>query len=174
MEIWKDIAGHEGRYQVSDAGRVRSLDRIVVTRLGVPKRTNGRILALKPNVGGYLSLRLGRGVPVMVHQLVAEAFIGKCEKGIHVCHNDGNKENNTPSNLRHDTPKGNQADRAIHGTKTEGVKCYRAVLDDDKVREIRKLIEAKELTHSKIAKQYGVVSTTISLIASGRNWKHVV
>lgn len=170
METWLDIPGFEGAYQVSDHGRVRSLDRLVAHKDGRLCKAKGKILTLKPNVGGYPSLRLGRGHPAMVHQLVALAFLGPAY-GRFVCHNDNDKSNNHLPNLRYDTPQGNMDDRIRHGTTMKGSQMPFAILDENKVAEIKKLLPSH--THEALAARYGVCGGTISAISSGKNWKHV-
>ena len=70
MEIWKDIKGYEGLYQVSNKGRVKSL--------GNNKAKKEKILSLKPSNDGYIRVCLcknGKEKPFYVHRLVAEAFL---------------------------------------------------------------------------------------------------
>lgn len=101
MEVWKDVDGYEGIYQVSDAGRVRSIDR--VTNRG--RRLKGRLLSPAP--GGrtkeYRSVQLfnldGKPERKYVHQLVAFAFIGSKPSGCQINHIDENKSNNAANNL---------------------------------------------------------------------------
>ena len=171
MEIWKDIPGFEGDYQVSSEGRVRSLDRIVHCKNGAAKKYKGRMLVLKPNVGGYLSLRLGRGNPVMVHQLVALVFIGPAPPGLQACHNSGDKNDNTKGNIRYDTPKNNQADRKAHGTELYGSRMPQAKLHEDQVREIKRMLGTT--SQRAIGELYGVCTGTIGAIARGICWKQV-
>jgi hypothetical protein len=77
-EQWRDIAGFESQYQVSDHGRVRALDRLIIRSNGVTYRWRGRIL--KPWVhqpSGLTSVSLwreGRKYPRYCHVLVREVF----------------------------------------------------------------------------------------------------
>jgi hypothetical protein len=59
MTEWRDIPGHEG-YQVSDDGRVRSLDRVIMRSNGLPQTLKGRLLKLGPNGNGRLRVQLDR------------------------------------------------------------------------------------------------------------------
>lgn len=174
MEEWRSVSRFKDRYEVSNYGRVRSLDRVVMTRLGVMRRVKGKVLKAEPNTGGYLSLRLGRGNPVMVHTLVAKAFLGRRPPGAYVCHRDGVKANNFPRNLRYATPKENQADRKVHGTYLSicGERSHMAVLTETQVRQIKRLLSTGK-THSEIAKAFPVTRGAISAISSGRNWKYL-
>lgn len=114
MEIWKDIPGYEGRYQVSDQGRVRSCDRAIefpayTTGSGVYRGASKRVFkgrVLKPGrvKSGHLSLPLGRPlIGRMVHQLVLLAFVGPCPAGHEVLHLNHDPADNRLSNLRYGT-----------------------------------------------------------------------
>lgn len=97
-EIWKDIKGYEGLYQVSNLGRVKSLD--IVDRLGRKHKSN--IKYQNDNGNGYLIVNLkhnGKQKNHLVHRLVAEAFIENPENKKEVNHIDGDKLNNRVDNL---------------------------------------------------------------------------
>ena len=105
-EIWKAVEGYEGIYEVSNLGRVRSLDRDIyqVGRWGkvMKVRQPGKVLALQTN-GGYKRVALwrdgGKGKWHFVHRLVASAFIPNPDGKQYVNHKDENRANNVPSNL---------------------------------------------------------------------------
>lgn len=101
-EVWKDIPDFEGFYQVSDKGRVRSLDREVWSeKRGVFYSQKGRVLKLS-NVHGYSKITLwknGKPLTMRVHRLVAEALIPNPKELDCVNHKDENKSNNRIENL---------------------------------------------------------------------------
>jgi len=105
MEDWRDVVGFEGKYQVSNTGRVKSF-----------ARGNARVLKPGLTSVGYPSVVLGRGNTNLVHSLVAEAFIGPRPAGHEVLHGDGTRDNNVLSNLRYGTRAENLADSKAHGT----------------------------------------------------------
>ena len=94
MEIWKDIKGYEGLYQVSNMGRIKSLNY---------RRTGEEgLLSGKPNSGGYLIVNLSKNKKrksFYIHKLVAENFLPNPKNLPEVNHIDENKENNTVYNL---------------------------------------------------------------------------
>ena len=99
-EQWKPIPGHPG-YEVSDLGRVRSTDRVIM-RNGRPNNLKGRILTPHSNGPyGYKHLALGRGPVYYVHRLVALTFLGPPNEDEEVDHIDGDTSNNKLSNLRY-------------------------------------------------------------------------
>ena len=109
-EVWKDIAGYEGVYQVSELGRVKSLDRMVPhKKYGVVKR-KGKILQPFVDTYGYLKVRLcndGVGRNEFVHRLVASAFILNPQHKETVNHINGDKRDNTAKNLEWNTASEN-------------------------------------------------------------------
>lgn len=97
MEIWKEVEGYEGFYQVSDRGNVKSLDR--QTKGGFFK---GYLRKLDKDKYGYWVVRLqrnGNSRTFKVHRLVALAFIDNPETRPVINHKDGNRANNLKENL---------------------------------------------------------------------------
>ena len=98
-EIWKDIVGYEGKYQVSNLGRIKSLQRWSGTQYYNRKQ----LLSLYTNKrNGYVYVYLtknSKGKNLRVHKLVAEAFLENPNNYSQVNHKDGNRQNNSTSNL---------------------------------------------------------------------------
>lgn len=115
-EEWKDIPGHEGAYQVSNLGRVRSLDRKVNSPKGM-RLSRGKILKPYDNGRGYkmVNLRSGGGKREIayVHRLVADSFVPNPHGLDVVDHIDHNRANNMADNLEWVTQKEN-ARRSAH------------------------------------------------------------
>lgn len=108
MEIWKDIEGFEGLYQVSNMGRVRSLDRYIKGFNHGKEHIRlikGQILANQTETHGYSQVQLHYGdrnkvKSVLVHKLVARAFIPNPENKPCVDHISTVKTDNRVENLR--------------------------------------------------------------------------
>lgn len=125
MELWKDIAGYEGYYQVSNLGRVRSLDR-TIERKG-PKKINGKIITPTDNGNGYLIVGLRKeGVRKnhYVHRLVAAHFLSEWNNEKVVDHIDYCRQNNSVENLRVVTQLENIGHSADHMKKPRASKKH--------------------------------------------------
>ena len=105
MEIWKDIKNYEGKYQISNLGKVRSL-------LDNRGKCRNKPIILKPslNYKGYITINLtkyNKQKHFFVHRLVAEAFIPNPNNYLEINHKDENKQNNNVNNLEWCTRKYN-------------------------------------------------------------------
>lgn len=104
MENWRDVPGHEGGYQVSDAGRVRSLPRrvrVVAHGTEATRASPGRVLRPGTTRSGHVSVAIGKGNSRLVHQLVLEAFVGPRPEGCEVLHLNHRPADNRLENLRY-------------------------------------------------------------------------
>lgn len=111
-EIWADISGYEGKYQVSNLGRVKSLN--------YSHTCKEKILKHKKNRYGYLTVNLcsnGKLKMFSIHRLVAQSFIPNTNNLPEVNHKDENKENNCVENLEWSTRKYN----LCYGTRIERI-----------------------------------------------------
>lgn len=120
MEEWRDIPGFNGWYQVSDQGRVRSVDhrvRLVAHGIETTRLVRGRILRAAPSASGHLSVVLGRGNTRAVHVLVMLAFAGPCPAGHEVLHRNHTPSDNHLTNLKYGTRGENIAMDHAAGTR---------------------------------------------------------
>ena len=162
MEEWKDIKGYEGCYQISNYGRIKSMQRKVASRGGCLKSLPEKIITPLYTSNGYLNVVASKSQKrktLIIHHLVAEYFIGDRPDGLVIDHIDGNKTNNHVSNLRYITTKENLR-------KRKDIK-----LDQEKVKEITSLLG--QMSQSKIAEKFGITQSMISKIKLGRLWKDV-
>lgn len=170
-EIWKDIPGYEGRYQASDAGRVRSVDRHV--RLVTPQAGETRRLALgkvlKPGKSGpygHRTVALGRGNSQSVHALVALAFLGPRPSGYDVAHLNGDGSDNRLANLAYVTRRENNLHMAGHG---------RLRLSVEQVHSIRRQAAQGFLFGEKaaLARRLQISQSFLGDVINGRVYAHV-
>lgn len=116
-ENWKPVKGYEGIYEVSDLGRVRSIDRVMVFKTGRAVLLKGRIMKQNTHYKGYKRLLLSNGEDRehghFVHRLVADAFIPNPDGLPEVNHKDENKANNRADNLEWCTHRANSQ----HGSR---------------------------------------------------------
>lgn len=123
VENWRAIPGYEGSYEVSDLGRVRSLDRIISSG----HRRRGLILKPIRHERGYPMVNLWRSNSQrmqLVHRLVLAAFIGPAPKGFESLHADGDATNAALSNLSWGTHSENEYDQVDHGTHHHAAKTH--------------------------------------------------
>jgi len=170
MEIWKDINGFEGYYQISNYGNVRSLDRFDGIR---NKKSQSIIPVLKYN--GYLQVGLrknGTRKYLSVHRLVALHFIDNPENKTQVNHIDCNKQNNHVSNLEWVSSKENLLHARKHGLRDNmprGEKHVNYGMYGERSKSAKKVVRYNrntgetKLYHAKIlAKEDGFDVTSIS------------
>lgn len=114
QETWSPVKGYVGYYEVSTLGRVRRLPKLLTNYLGVKRFYKGRILKLIRNPNGYLKVELsrnGKRKQLLVHRLVATAFLRNPQKKRTVNHRDSNRSNNYLDNLEWAT----HSENALHG-----------------------------------------------------------
>jgi hypothetical protein len=177
-EIWKDIKGYEGLYQVSNLGRVKSLKRTVNKKNGRKQTIQERFLKPRGNSNGYLRVYLREGgytgKNFSVHRLVCEAFHENPENKPCVNHIDENKANNTASNLEWCTVKENNN----HGTHNTRSAKARSKPVGQYTRD-GKLIKVWQSTN-EVERQLGFNPGNISKAARGKRktaygyvWKYI-
>ena len=123
VELWEKIPGWEGRYEASNVGQVRSVQRTIPRMGQAPQRVRGGNLTATADESGYLRVHLrGSGVNAnpTVHSLVLAAFVGPRPIGMEACHWNGHPSDNRIENLRWDTSRGNSADTIRMGRARNG------------------------------------------------------
>ncbi len=177
MEEWRDIAGYEGLYQVSNHGRIRSLDRYVPHRTFGTKFCQGHVMVAHKTNSGYLAVNLCKDNKYKtydIHRLVAMAFIPKPEADKdQINHKDENKENNAAGNLEWCTCSYNNT----YGTRMEKqiAKQAKAVQQCDlNGNVIQEFISASEAERTISGKFTGAISHCLNgktKTAYGYIWK---
>lgn len=173
-EIWKDIQGYEGFYQVSNLGRIKS------------KRDNhgklrDKILKAGKNPAGYLGITLYRKTikeQRSVHGFVSESFIPNPRSKPQINHKNGIKHDNRAINLEWVTPKENvrhslEVLRNHTNLQRKGENHPLSKLNNKSVSLIKMLIKENNITQVEIGKMFGISSHNIRSIKMGRLWKHI-
>lgn len=123
---WRAIPGYEGRYEVSDRGEVRSIDRFIPNTRGLSgfRGLKGVVRKSFRHPAGYMYVALpGRGY-AKVHHLVLEAFVGPRPEGMVCCHANDIADDNRLENLRWDTPSSNSQDKVRNGRDPNARKTH--------------------------------------------------
>lgn len=153
-EEWRPVPSLDGRWLVSNLGRVRG--------------PTGRVLALKRRKAGYMLFsvrRDGKSGNASVARAVCEAFHGPPACGDQVDHIDRRRDNDVPSNLRWVT----KAENLAHRQNRYGTEHHNSRLTAEAVREIR----ASTARTADLASTYAVAPRTIRDARSGKLWRHV-
>ena len=177
-EMWKDIAGYEGLYQISNLGRVRFLDKEKLTKNGTTYLQKGGIKSNYTTVHGYLRTSLtnefGQLKNCVIHRLVAIAFIPNANNLKEVNHIDGNKENNCVENLEWCTSSQNKHHACKTGLNNGKLghtgavnKLSKKVAQYDKFGNFIKVWDGL-----REAERNGFDSSLIWMAATGKNKTH--
>lgn len=182
-EQWKPIIGYEKYYEVSDAGRVRSKNR-VITYNEKSYLKKGRILKLtKHHKNSYLNCTLSVNnihKLMSAHRLVATEFIENPQNLPEVNHKDGNKSNNHVSNLEWT----NRESNVRHANENHlinyafGDRKPKAHFTNDQVRLIKQMAQAYSTDDTILALGFKLnqlrIRQTICKIRRGKKYKHVI
>lgn len=166
MEIWKDVPNEAG-YCVSNRGRVKSKERLIMRNNGRPQRIRERILKVSPDEWGYPQVRLN-GHTYKVHRLVALAFLSVRDENAEIRHLDGNPMNNHIANLVYGTHSQNVLDGySYRGYIRKGQKL--TIYDVKKIKTMLNEGTAARI----IASIFNVSEQTICDIKHHRIYNHV-
>lgn len=176
QEEWRPVKHYEGMYSVSNLGRVRSEDRVITSKAGRKRSYKGQLLRYNTNGRGLLFVTLcwsGQPQSLLVHDLVARAFLGPRPEGLVVKHGPGGKLDNRPENLFYGLPmRGESRSELLRRVIPKGEKHWHSKLNEQAVRVIRALPQERG-TATALAKAYGVSEVTIRNVIAGRTWNHV-
>ena len=180
-EIWKDIPGYEGLYKISNTGKILSISK---TRTGYSYMAKKKInrsykdRILRPQkIGNYFGVALtknGDQKTLLVHRLVALAFLPNHENMPNINHIDFNTHNNSIDNLEWCTQLENihHSMNAGRNRKASGENCGASKFTNIQVKKIRTI--PKNHNHIEIAKIFNVHPETISKIRRGITYKNIL
>jgi len=175
-EEWRDVVGYEGYYQVSNLGRIKGLERIVIcNKKGNTKKLKEKMMS-QSCTKDYLSINLrmnGKVSFFTVHRLIAIAFIPNPENKPEVNHIKGNKYDNRIWMLEWSTKSenGKHAFQLGLSVSKKGSDCVNSKLTEQQVLEIREL--GKSLNFKQISIIYKVSPSSISNIVKRKSWTHI-
>lgn len=175
-EEWRNVAGYEGHYEVSNLGRIKSMDRILQNKNGKRCRWKARIMTPGKDKCGYehLSLNLnGKRQPLQVHRIVATAFIPNPENKPQINHIDCRKANNAASNLEWSTHDENIQHAVKNSLHRRGAENGNAKLTESSVSEMRSKYKTGKFSQADLGREYGIAATTICQILSRKRWGHI-
>ena len=169
MEIWKDIEGYEGLYQVSSEGRIKSLARYIKNNLcgELYKEEKIKKITYNPKLKyGVIGLSYnGNNKQEYIHRIVAKTFIPNPNNLPEVNHKNGLKHDNRVENLEWNTHNENiQHSINVLGNRQDGEYNNASKLTNNDVLKIRN----DNRIHREIAKDYGVSRSCITII---KNYK---
>lgn len=172
-ESWRPVNGVD-HLEISDFGRLRSVSRTFINSRGVSRFWKARIL--HPSMSGRYRSYNYRGTLLLIHRVVALAFVDNPDSKLCVKHKDGNKLNNRANNLEWVTRSENMlhayATGLIKPRDTRGVKNPRASFTVVEVRQIR-LLYSRGFKIATIAKQMGRSWSAVGAVAKRQVWKHL-
>lgn len=176
---WKYISGIPSHYRVYMDGSFFAEKRTVSQSFhGRPSEIEVKERIIKPYIGnnGYYTVSFsvnGKTKSILAHRALAIAFIPNPQGKHQVNHIDGNKLNNSLSNLEWATGAENIQHAYNVGLRARGEGVKGSKLTQKKVLIIKKLLISKKYSMKRIGKAFGVSGTIISLIKSKKKWKHV-
>jgi len=180
-EEWRAVVGYEGFYEVSDLGRIRSLDMSFVRSTDSrPYNKKGRLLEFEIDTRrgkGYLRVTFsanGRRSRRQVHHVVLESFVGPCPDGHECDHKNFVTCDNRLANLRWFTHKQNvkHSDNSGRRNPVIGKEHPQTKLSDEDVRRIRELRKLR-IPGAEVASMYGIHRMYVYYLAGGGGRKHV-
>lgn len=121
QEVWKPVSDYEGYYSVSNLGRVRGEQRVVLRSDGKSQTFQQKILSAKTDNVGYPSVNLfkeGKGKTMRIHKLMQKEFLSSG----YIDHIDGDRANNNINNLRACSQSQNAANSKLNKNSTSGFK----------------------------------------------------
>jgi len=181
-EVWKDIQGYEGYYQISNLGSVKSLERKLPHNKfkNVICNYKERIMKQNNDTKGYPSimLRVNNVIKTLrIHRLVAQAFIPNPENKPQINHINGIKTDYSIINLEWC----NQSENNTHAYKTglrtsecvRGINSNHSKLTEENVLEIRRRFLNENISRKELSEIYNVSRRNICHIINNEIWKHI-
>lgn len=171
-EIWKNVIGYEGHYQVSNGGLVRGVDRVD----GNGHWRKGKMMTMTDNGVGHFTVMLSINATYkrcLVQKLVMRAFVGDVPEGHNINHKNGNTKDNRLDNLEYVTFSENtqhalkvlEREMGLRGSRNPGAK-----LTDRQVVEIRQLYATGKYSARQLSEIYPASRSAIGEVVAMRTY----
>lgn len=176
-EIWSAIPNHDG-WEASNLGRIRSVDKSVLVQAKDGRKPcrmffKGRVLVGRVNGSGYRYVNLTNNTSYNVHRIVAETFLGPRPTGCVINHIDGDKQNNSLTNLEYTTVLENNLHAMRLGLiHRHGENSPRAKATEKGILTAVKLVRCGMQRKSAAALTNTPIQT-LHRVLQGRSWKHL-
>lgn len=173
-EIWKPIKNYEGIYEVSNLGRIKTLERVYLS--AIQRYQKEQIISQRINHKGYLIVALNKNKKVTktTHRIVCESFHADTYfENATVNHINQNKLDNNASNLEWVTIKENIQDYRKKVNNYVGINHPMARLSEKDVKNIREEYENTKIFQKDLAKKYKITQVMISKIITRKAWNHI-
>ena len=182
-EIWVSLDGLTYSnftiygYEVSNTGKIRSVDRYITTKSGITRLHKGRLRCTKFNNRGYEMITInvcGNEKTCLIHRLVAIAFIPNIDNLPEVNHIDNTKCHNYASNLEWTTSKENHEHAVVNGFRNQyGENGVNSKLTNADVIKIREMYESGKYKRRELAIEFGVSNSSIGRIIRKDSYKNI-
>jgi hypothetical protein len=175
-EVFKPVVGYEEYYEVSNLGNVYSIDRSIITKIGFPEKRKRRKMKFLYTRQGYLCIGLSKkniSKRVLVHRMVAMAFIPNPENKPQVNHKDLDKTNNKLDNLEWNTALENNKHAQLNRANYFGERHCKSKVNNEIVKEMRYVYRSQLYSMPELAFVYGLSTVSARQIIVGNTWKNV-
>lgn len=178
IEIWKDILDYEGKYQISNMGRVKSLSRSIKTTNGNYRTSRDKFLKLEEDKDGYLIFTVYKeNIPkkLKVSRIVGLYFVPNPDNKPHINHKKGIKKDNRHHQLEWVTIEENNMHAQLNSLVLKGENHPNSKLSNNRVLAIRRLFKNnKNINKNNLAKKLKVRYNVIYSITENLTYKHLL
>jgi hypothetical protein len=174
-EVWRDVVGYDDCYQVSNFGRVKGKQRIIINEALGNQLKREKLLKISHNrYANVLLAKNGKHLYTSVHRLIAIAFIPNPNNYPCVNHIDFNRFNNVLENLEWCTHKQNIQHNVAHKRQAYGSRIASTINTDETIKELRYIFKRRICSIEELKFIFGYKSNSAMYYAiNKKSWKHI-